>query len=1073
MSFVHLHNHSEFSLLDGLNKISDIIKTTKELGMDAIALTDHGVMYGAFNFYIKCLEAGIKPIIGMEAYVAKNSHTSKDTNEDKHRFHLTLLAKNLAGYRNLMKLTTISHLEGFYYKPRIDFELLKKHSEGIIVLSGCRNSQLNQMIIHDELKSAEKLIEQYLSVFNDDYYLEIMRTSFDETEKRLNEKLVNFSNKYAIPLVATNDVHYLRKEDAYAHEVLLCIQTQHSIQEKNRPMSMLDVPEFYLKSPASMSELFADIPSAIKNTLAIADKCDLKIPYGNWVLPNYPLENGLTSEQMLIKMVEEKKSTRVQVNKEIDERLAYELEIICQKGYATYFLVVQDCVNWAKSQKIGVGPGRGSVGGSLVAYVLNITDINPLQYNLPFERFLNPERPTPPDIDLDFADMRRDEVITYITEKYGKEKVAQIITFGRMEARMAIRDVNRALGFSYNHGDRLAKLIPQGKQGFPITIDIALKESEDLKKLYENEQDAKEVIDIAKRLEGVARHSSVHAAGLIVADKDLTFYTPLARETKGEAIITQYDMYSLDVNAASDGKAIGLLKIDVLGLRNLTILEQAIKYVEVTKNIDLTLSALPLDDKKTFQLIASGKTLGVFQLESKGMQRLAKDLSPNKISDITAMVALFRPGPMDLIPQFIEGKKDKKKIHYPHPDLKAVLEETYGVLVFQEQVMDIAVVMGRFTKSEADILRMAVGKKKKALMEQVKKKFITDCLAHGYKDGVPQEIFGFIEKFAAYGFNKAHAAAYATIAYWTAYMKANYPTQFMTALLTAELQSASGADRETKIFACFEECERLGIKVQPPDINKSRKGFSIEDNSIRFGLTAIKNVGEAAIESIVKARKEKLFQGMKDFLWRVELQKVNKRVVESLIKSGAFDQFGNRASMLNYYQILIEELSKKKDLKTKGQDDLFGDSAITDLKDELSIIKEFSISELINMEKEVISFSVGKNPISVYHDFLKSKHATPVGQISIDKVGKSLIVGGICTQVKKIITKATQKEMAFFKIYDQTGALEVVVFPTTWESYKKVLIDNNALIIKAKVDMKDENISLILEQAANLADLPK
>jgi len=1066
--FVHLHNHSEYSLLDSLNKIQQIVDKTVELGMDAIAITDHGVMYGAFQFFLKCKAKGVKPIIGMEAYVAKNSHLDRETSNDIDKAHLTILAKNLIGYRNIVKLTTISHLEGFHYKPRIDFDLLKSHHEGLIVLSGCRESSIMQHLANDEYESAKKIAQKYQKLFGEDYYLEIQRSTLDAQETSRNNQLIKLSRELGIALVATNDIHYLVKEDSYAHEVLLCIQSQHSIYEKNRPITMIDTPEYYLKSPEEMINLFLDLPEAIKSTVEIANKCDLEIPYGNWVLPNFPLPKNKTSEEYLRDIIEERRTERLDDTNEIKARLEYELEIICSKGYATYFLVVADCVNWAKDQGIGVGPGRGSVGGSLVAYVMRITDVNPLLYNLPFERFLNPERPTPPDIDLDFADIRRGEVIDYITHKYGKEKVAQIITFGRMEARMAVRDVNRALGFSYSHGDRIAKLIPQGKQGFAMSIDRAIEESADLKTVYEQEEDVKSVIDVARRLEGVSRHASVHAAGLIVADSDLTNYVPLQRESKGDAIITQYDMYSLDVNAAPDGAAMGLLKIDILGLRNLTILEQAIKYVKVTLGINITLYEIPLDDKKTYDLISSGKNIGVFQLESKGMQRLAKDLQPNKISDITAMVALFRPGPMDLIPQFVEGKKDATKITYLHPHLENVLRETYGVLVYQEQIMDIAVTMANFTKSQADILRMAVGKKKKSLMEKVKKDFIEGAIKAGYPKKVPEEIFVFIEKFAAYGFNKAHAAAYATIAYWTAYMKANYPVQFMTALLTAELQGASGSDREQKMFTCLEECSHLNIKVLQPHINKSHESFYIEDNNIRFGLSALKGVGDAALETIIKAReKDGDFQGLRDFMWRVELQKVNKRVMETLIKSGAFDDFGNRSALLEYYQSLVVELSSKKGKEEIGQFGLFLETKVEHL-DNLPNVVAPTEGQIVKMEKEAIGFSIGRNPLADYEEIIKKKITNRIGRLESTDTGKTQILAGIIASLKKITTKKSGMEMAFITLYDQTGTIEGVVFPKIWEQLSKVFIEGNPIIVKGKLEEKDEAFSLIIDQAVDL-----
>jgi len=755
MSFVHLHLHTGYSLLDGLNRIDDVISKAIEYKMPAVAITDHGSLYGAFKFYVKAKEAGIKPIIGVEAYKAKNSRLDKQNGVDRDQYHLTLLAKNLAGYKNLLKLITAANLEGFYYKPRIDFEILEKYSEGLIVLSGCLNGEISSLLSQSQDKEAEKILEKYIEIFKDDFYLEIQRHPKSQELDDVNLKLIKLSRKYGVALVATNDVHYLNAEDAYAQEILLCIQTQRTILEKNRTMTMVDIPDYYFKSPAEMKGLFIDLPEAIENTLKIAEKCNLEIPMGKWILPEFETPKGETVENYLRSLVTERISRVALYDQEVvNKRVEYELKIITTKGYATYFLIVSDFVNWAKHQNIAVGPGRGSVAGSLVAYILGITDINPIDYNLPFERFLNPERPTPPDIDIDFADTRRDEVLHYVTKKYGEDKVAQIITFGSMEARLAVRDVTRALGLSYSYGDRLAKMIPFGKQGFSMTISAALEESAQLKFAYQTEPDTKKVLDIARKLEGLPRHSSVHAAGVVISDVNMTEYVPLQRDSKEGKIITQYDMYCLDLNAVSNQKAIGLLKVDFLGLRNLTIIEKALEYVEKISGKKIDIHHVPLDDKKTYELISKGNTIGVFQLESGGMRHLAKDLKPNKISDIMAMVALYRPGPMDLIPTFLEGKANQKKIKYLHPDLKSILEETYGILVYQEQVMEIANKIAGYSMSEADNLRMAMGKKKKELMKKEKEKFFKGCIKNNYKKTVAESLWNFMEKFAAYGFNK-------------------------------------------------------------------------------------------------------------------------------------------------------------------------------------------------------------------------------------------------------------------------------------------------------------------------------
>ncbi len=1071
MSFTHLHVHSEYSLLDGLVRIDDLIQKAKSENMEAVALTDHGAMYGAFKFYISAKKAGIKPIVGVEAYKAVQSRLDREGSGRKDHSHITLLAKNYTGYKNLMKMITEAHLDGYYYKPRIDFELLEKYGEGIIVLSGCLSSEINTALKEEQIERAEHLVQKYVSIFKDDFYLEIQRVPENTILEEVNKHIISLSRKFAIPLVATNDIHYLDKEDAYAQEILLCIQTLQTIHEADRPMSMIDNPEYYLKSEKEMRGLFLDLPEAIDNTQIVANKCNLEIPYGSWVLPHYPVPENQTPEDHLCELVEKRTDKRIERSDVAKKRLEYELEIICKKGYATYFLIVQDFVNWAKKQEIAVGPGRGSVAGSLVAYVLSITDINPLEYDVPFERFLNPERPTPPDIDVDFADTRRDEVLAYVTKKYGKDKVAQIITFGRMEARLAVRDVARALGLSYSQADRIAKMIPQGKQGFSMTIDNALEENSLLRLAHEEEADTKKVLDIARKLEGIARHSSVHAAGVIISDKPLTEYVPLQKEMKGDKIITQYDMYCLDLNAVSNNEAVGLLKVDFLGLRNLTIIENALIFIEKRKKNKIDIHNIPLDDKATYKLMSEGKTIGVFQLESRGMRKLAKDLGPNKLSDITAMVALYRPGPMDLIPIFIKGKNNPKTIRYLHKDLKNILEETYGVLVYQEQVMSIAHDIAGYTMTEADSLRMAMGKKKKSLMNKERVRFIDQAVNKGYTKKLAEQIFNFIEKFAAYGFNKPHSASYALIAYWTAYMKANYSVEYMTALLTAELQGAAGSQREAKMFQAIEECKVMNIQVLPPDINSSEYDFSIEEEAIRFGLSAIKNVGKSAIESILEARKEKQFIGMKDFLSRVDVRKVNKKTVESLVKAGAFDAFGNRASLLEYYpQALQETIHTRKQVES-GQYDLFATDNKIAIPDPVFDTNEYPENELLRMEKEVIGFAISKNPLAQFHEIIDRKITKKIGEISAEDIGQVHIVAGSISQVKKVKTKKANQTMAFVTIFDETGSIEIIVFPKMYASTHTLWLENNIIMLKGKLDERGEGLMIIVDKAVNLENI--
>lgn len=1070
MSFVHLHTHSEYSLLDGMCRIDELIAKAKQMKMPAVALTDHGALYGAFKFFIKAKEMGIKPIIGVETYKARKSRFDKQPALEKDQYHLVLLAKNLTGYKNLLKLVTLAHLEGFYYKPRVDFEVLAKYHEGLIALSGCLNGEIPSLLVDNQISQTEKTLERYLEIFSNDFYLELQRHPKIELLDKVNQDLIKLSRKYGVPLVATNDVHYLESEDAYAQEILLCIQTLRTIFEKNRPLTMIETPDFYFKSAEEMKGSFVDLPEAIDNSLKIADQCDVEIPYGKWILPHFETPDREPVDKYLKGLVFTKINRMVKENRElVKKRLDYELDIITKKGYSTYFLIVQDFVNWAKKQSIAVGPGRGSVAGSLVAYVLGITDINPLEYNLPFERFLNPDRPTPPDIDIDFADVRRDEVLRYVTKKYGEEKVAQIITFGSMEARLAARDVARALGMSYAQQDRIAKMIPIGRQGFPMTISQALEESASLKFAYQSEEETKKVLDVARKIEGLPRHASVHAAGVVIADKELTEYVPLQRESKENRVITQYDMYCLDLNAVSGNKAVGLLKIDFLGLRNLTILEEAIAYVYKATGKKIDIHRVPLDDKKTFEHVGRGETVGIFQLESAGMRRLAKDLQPNKITDIDAMVALYRPGPMDLIPLFLANKKNPKSVKYLHPDLKSILEETYGILVYQEQVMEIAHKLAGYSMSHADNLRMAMGKKKKELMKKEKEKFIEGCVKNGYRRSLAERIFNFIEKFAAYGFNKPHSASYGLIAYWTAYMKANYPVEFMTALLSAELQGIAGPQREIKMAQAIEECRRMEISVLPPDINKSEHSFTIEGRAIRFGLSAIKHVGQAAIEAMLSARNKGSFKSFRDFLFRVDLRRVNKKTVESLIKAGGFKEYANRASLLAYYPKIVKEIVEAKIDVEKGQFSLFGQEGVAvNLVDAITPVEDFNEDEILQMEKEVIGFLISKNPLLKFQTIIAKKITKKIGDIHLEDVDKTLIIAGIVSGRKIIKTKKDNSEMAFMNLFDETGSIECVIFPKLFVRIRDIIAINRVVMLKGKANDRDGRLSILVDNAVDL-----
>lgn len=1072
MSFTHLHVHSEYSLLDGLSKIPDLVARAKELGMSALALTDHGVMYGAVKFYLAARDAGIKPIIGVEAYMANRSRFDKEGSADKEYRHQLLLAKNTTGYRNLMKLTTLAHLERFYYKPRLDKDILKEFHEGLVATTSCIQGEIPQLLLEKRQEDAKKSLEWYLDVFGKDFYIELQKHVNIPELDLINEGLIRLSQEYGVPLVATNDIHYVRKEDAEAQDALLAIQTKKFIADKKR-LTMIDSPDFYLKSEEEMRSLFPDHPEAIENTAKIVNACDIDIPVGKWILPHYPLSDGETPEFALRVFTDEGLSKRFEtITKDIRDRVSYELDIICKKGFATYFLIVQDFVIWAKHQGIRVGPGRGSVAGSLVAFALRITSINPLEHNIPFERFMNPDRPTPPDIDMDFADDRRDEVIAYVTQKYGEDRVAQIITFGTMEARQAIRDIGRVMGLTYAIPDKLAKLVPFGSTIRDATASVP--------ELQEEAKDAtvRKLLTLAEKVEGVTRHASTHAAGVVIADRELTWYSPLQKESKGERVMTQYDMYSLDLNVSD--RAIGLLKMDFLGLRNLTILGRAIELVKNERGTDVDISEIPLDEPKVYEMLQSGETTGVFQLESRGMRRLARNLKPTTFSDITAMVALFRPGPMELIDSFVEGKRHPEKVQYLHPDLKSILQPTYGVAVYQEQCMQIAHKVAGYSMAEADNLRRAIGKKKKTIMEKEKKKFIAGSVKNKYTKKTAETIWGFIERFVGYGFNIPHSVSYAMIAYQTAYMKVMFPVEYMTALLSAESRATSGPTRDEKVALGVDECKRLGIHVLPPDINRSSEDFSVEKDqtslqnlAIRFGLSAVKNVGSAAISSILDARQEGPFLSVTDFISRVDGQKVNKKVVESLVKVGAMKDFGKRASLLSALDLVRGQVLASQKIAATGQTSLFESVDSSSSKPALSSLPdlpEFSRDELLQFERAHLGIYLTEHPLQQYVDPIRHLLTDKLGHLTVDEsLNSDVVVAAMITQIRTVQTRKTGQLMCFATIEDETASMDLVVFPRLFNETPS-LVKDAPLLIHGRVDYRDDRLSIIAERLAVLSD---
>ncbi len=1053
--FTHLHVHTEYSLLDGMCRIPRLIRQARELGMESLAITDHGAMYGAIEFYQTARDAGIKPIIGCEVYIAPGDRKSRSA-EDKNNYHLILLAKDQTGYQNLIQLTTKAHLEGFYYRPRVDKELLEQHRQGLVALSACLSGEIATLILYRQFEEAKKAALWYRQIYGD-FYLEIMRNPIPDLEN-VNAHLIQMAKELSIPLVATNDTHYVNKEDASAHDLLLCIGTNSSIHDEKRMKMAGDF--FYLKSPEEMSGLFQDIPEALENTGRIADMCNLDLEFGRLHLPEIELPEGQTPDQFLAGLCRRNLRTYYpEPTPEIERRLDYELEVIKKTEFANYFLVVWDIITFVKERNILFGV-RGSAAASIVLYCLGITAVDPLEHGLVFERFLNIERKEMPDIDMDFQDDRRDEVINYVSQKYGQDHVAQIITFGTLGARAAIRDVGRALGMPYGDVDRVARLVP----GMPnMTLDRAMAENYELKNIYQSDEIVRSLVDQARRVEGIARHASTHAAGVVISRESLTNYVPLQRASRGDnqegSVMTQFSM--------DDIASIGLLKMDFLGLANLTILGKARDIIKERHSREIDIYDLPMDDKKTFDLLSAGETAGVFQLEGAGMRRYIKDLKPTTFSDISAMVALYRPGPMEHIPRFIDSKHGKMPITYPHPALENILKETYGVIVYQDQVLFIVREFAGYSLGQADIFRKAMGKKIAEVMKKEKRNFISGAKKMQYSNEIAEQVFALIEPFAGYAFNKAHSVSYALIAYQTAYLKANYPAEYMTAFLTIH------AGQTEKVGSAVAEARRLNITVLPPDINRSQIEFSIDPDgpggpAIRFGLGAIKNVGAGAIEPMIEVRNaDGEFKSIEDLCRRNNLHSVNRRVMESLIKAGTFDSLEARGTLLNSINRILSLAQREQRLRDTGQStmfDLFGETAAVPLPDlELETV-DVPDREKAYWEKELMGVSFSEKPFSPEFSS-EIGNAVFCGQIEAELDKQVIVTAGRLISVRYSFTKKNE-EFAIGILEDFSGQVEVIAWPRVYGEIQELWQEGNEIIVKGKVRARDDEVSIICDNAS-------
>lgn len=1050
--FIHLHLHTQYSLLDGACRIPEILNLANQYKMDSLAITDHGNMFGAVDFYLEAQKAGIKPIVGCEVYVAPNSRLDKSTvGIEEASYHLILLCRDETGYHNLMKLVSIGYLEGFYYRPRIDKEILSQLCAGLIGLTACLKGEIPVLLQERRFNDALKCADTFLNIFGkDNFYLELQENSIPE-QKIVNEGLLKISKELNIPLVATNDVHYLTKDRAKSHEALLCIQTQTTLDDPNR--MRFQTEEFYFKSPKEMKDAFKDTPEAITNTLEIAARCNLELDFSKVHLPKYEAPQGQTKEQFLKQLCDSGLKERYSlITPLINERLEHEFKIIKDMGFVSYFLIVWDFIHYAKSQGIPVGPGRGSAAGSLVSYILGITDLDPLKYGLLFERFLNPERLGLPDIDIDFCYERRQEVIDYVTKKYGQENVAQIITFGTMQARAVVRDVGRVMGMSYADVDRIAKMIPPDPN---ITLKDALESETELKNLYKNDSQVTRLIDIALSLEGLNRHASIHAAGVVIADKPLNNYMPLFK-TADEQITSGFSMGILE--------KIGLLKVDFLGLRTLTVIDETLKLIRQTQGKVIDIENLPLDDRNTYKLLSTASTIGVFQVESTGMRDLLKKLEPERFEDLIALLALYRPGPIGsgMLDDFIQRKHNRVPIKYDHKRLEAILKETYGIMVYQEQIMQIASGMAGFSLAEADLLRRAMSKKTPEVMEKQRSKFIQGCSKNDVSTTVANKIFDLIEYFSGYGFNKSHSTAYALISYRTAYLKANFPVEFMTALLTSE------RDNTDKIVEYVNEASRMGLKVLPPDINESDALFKVIDkDTIRFGLLAVKNVGEGAVESIIAARRGNNFSSLEDLCQRIDLRLANRKVMESLIKCGALDIFDMpRAQMLASLDMILESASRVQKEKLSGQisffdQELSGNGFEAGLKN-LPQIREWPEPQLLAFEKEMLGFYISGHPLARYAKQLRRFASSSTSDLASHQDQDEIKMVGLIAKIKQTTTRVKQEKMAILKLEDLGGIVEALVFPRAFAKVSRYIQPSTVVLVRGILNLREDTPKIIV-----------